>query len=115
MEENRYKKLASNTVLFAISSFSGKLLTLFIQPFITYAMREVEEVGITKLTSQCANLLIPLVGLGISARAVAALVRALTGAEGAAGDPRAPRGGRLTCHRACARGDDPRAPHWSQP
>ena len=66
MEENRYKKLASNTVLFAISSFSGKLLTLFIQPFITYAMREVEEVGITKLTSQCANLLIPLVGLGIS-------------------------------------------------
>ena len=66
LEENRYKKLASNTVLFAISSFSGKLLTLFIQPFITYAMREVEEVGITKLTSQCANLLIPLVGLGIS-------------------------------------------------
>ena len=66
MEENRYKKLASNTVLFAISSFSGKLLTLLIQPFITYAMREVEEVGITKLTSQCANLLIPLVGLGIS-------------------------------------------------
>ena len=66
MEENRYKKLASNTVLFAISSFSGKLLTLFIQPFITYAMREVEEVGITKLTSQCANLLIPLVSLGMS-------------------------------------------------
>ena len=46
MEENRYKKLASNTVLFAISSFSGKLLTLFIQPFITYAMREVEEVAL---------------------------------------------------------------------
>ena len=53
-------------MLFAISSFSGKLLTLFIQPFITYAMREGEEGGITKLPSQCANLLIPLVGLGIS-------------------------------------------------
>ena len=66
MEQNRYNKLLSNTVLFAISSFSGKLLTLFIQPFLTYAMREVEEVGITKLTSQCANLLIPLAGMGIS-------------------------------------------------
>ena len=56
LEQNRYNKLLSNTVLFAISSFSGKLLTLFIQPFLTYAMREVEEVGITKLvTAQAAS------------------------------------------------------------
>ena len=66
MEENRYKRLAGNTLLFAISSFSGKLLSLFVQPYITHAMDEVSDVGITKLTSQCANLLIPLVGMGIS-------------------------------------------------
>ncbi|MBQ5755422.1 MAG: polysaccharide biosynthesis C-terminal domain-containing protein [Oscillospiraceae bacterium] len=66
LAENRYKKLAGNTLLFAISSFSGKLLSLFAQPYITHAMDEVADVGITKLTSQCANLLIPLVGMGIS-------------------------------------------------
>ena len=65
-EQNRYKKLAGNTALFTISNFSSKLLSLFIQPFLTYAMKEVTEVGITKLTSQCANLLIPLVSLGAS-------------------------------------------------
>ena len=66
MEENRYRKLAGNTLLFAISSFSGKLLSLFVQPYITHAMDEVADVGVTKLTSQCANLMIPLMGLGIS-------------------------------------------------
>jgi len=66
LEENRYKRLAGNTLLFAISSFSGKLLSLFVQPYITHAMDEVSDVGVTKLTSQCANLLIPLVGMGIS-------------------------------------------------
>lgn len=64
--ENRYKKLAGNTMIFAISNFSSKLLSLFVQPFLTHAMKEVSEVGITKLTSQCANLLIPLVSLGVS-------------------------------------------------
>lgn len=64
--DNRYKKLAGNTLIFAISNFSSKLLSLFVQPFLTHAMKEVSEVGITKLTSQCANLLIPLVSLGVS-------------------------------------------------
>lgn len=64
--ENRYKKLAGNTVIFAISNFSSKLLSLFIRPFLTHALAEVESVGITQITSQCANLLIPLVSLGVS-------------------------------------------------
>lgn len=64
--DNRYKKLADNTLIFAISNFSSKLLSLFVQPFLTHAMKEVSQVGITKLTSQCANLLIPLVSLGVS-------------------------------------------------
>ena len=47
--ENKYKKLMSNTMLFAISNFSSKLLSIILQPYITFAMGEVDEVGITKL------------------------------------------------------------------
>ena len=64
--QNKYSKLAGNTMIFAISSFSSKLLTLIVQPFLTYAMRDVESMGISKLLSQCANLLIPLVSMGMS-------------------------------------------------
>lgn len=63
---DKYKKLASNTVLFTISSFSSKLLSLLVHPFLTYAMAEMEDLGISKLLSQCANLLIPFVSLGMS-------------------------------------------------
>lgn len=64
--ENKYSKLMSNTMLFAISNFSSKLLSLFLQPYITYAMGEVEEVGITKLVQNMGSLLIPIVSMGIS-------------------------------------------------
>ena len=64
--QNKYSKLAGNTMIFAISSFSSKLLTLIVQPFLTYAMRDVESMGISKLLSQCANLLIPFVSMGMS-------------------------------------------------
>ena len=36
---DKYSKLAGNTLIFAISSFSSKLLTLIVQPFLTYAIR----------------------------------------------------------------------------
>ena len=64
--QNRYSKLAGNTLIFAISSFSSKLLTLLVQPFLTYAMAEISDLGLSKLLSQYANLLIPFVSLGIS-------------------------------------------------
>ena len=63
---NKYTRLAGNTMIFAISSFSSKLLTLIVQPFLTYAMRDVQSMGVSKLLSQCANLLIPLVSMGMS-------------------------------------------------
>jgi O-antigen/teichoic acid export membrane protein len=65
-ESNKYSKLAGNTLIFAISSFSSKLLTFIVQPFLTYAMRDIESMGISKLLSQCANLLIPFVSMGMS-------------------------------------------------
>ena len=33
---DKYSKLAGNTLIFAISSFSSKLLTLLVQPFLLY-------------------------------------------------------------------------------
>ncbi len=64
--EGKYKRLASNTLLFAISNFSAKLLSIVLQPYITFAMGQVEEVGITKLVQNIGSLLIPLVSMGVS-------------------------------------------------
>ena len=64
--DRKYQKLASNTLLFAISNFSSKLLSLFLQPYITHAMGGVEDVGITKLVTNIGALLIPMVSMGVS-------------------------------------------------
>ena len=63
---DKYSKLAGNTLIFAISSFSSKLLTLIVQPFLTYAMAEISDLGLSKILSQYANLLIPFVSMGMS-------------------------------------------------
>ena len=63
---DKYSKLAGNTIIFAISSFSSKLLTLLVQPFLTYAMAEISDLGLSKILSQYANLLIPFVSMGMS-------------------------------------------------
>ena len=65
-EQGKYSKLAGNTLIFAISSFSSKLLTLIVQPFLTYAMAEISDLGLAKILSQYANLLIPFVSMGMS-------------------------------------------------
>ncbi|MBR5251791.1 MAG: oligosaccharide flippase family protein [Oscillospiraceae bacterium] len=62
---NRYKFLASNTVLFFISSFSSKFLVFLLMPIYTAALTPAEN-GDVSLMMQTANLLIPLVSLGIS-------------------------------------------------
>ena len=62
---DKYSKLAGNTIIFAISSFSSKLLTLIVQPFLTYAMAEISDLGLSKILSQYANLLIPFVSNAI--------------------------------------------------
>lgn len=62
----KYRALFSNTMLFAISNFSSKLLSIIVQPYLSYALGDTAVMGVTKLTSQCANLLIPLVSLGMS-------------------------------------------------
>lgn len=63
---DKYTKLAGNTLIFAISSFSSKLLSFLVKPFLSHVMKETSIMGVSNLASQCANLLIPVVSLGIS-------------------------------------------------
>jgi len=62
---NRYKFLFSNTVLFFISSFSSKFLVFLLMPIYTAVLSPAENSDVS-LMMQTANLLIPLVSLGIS-------------------------------------------------
>lgn len=56
----------NNTILFAISNFSSKLLSLISQPYLSYVLDGPDVMGVTKLMQQVANLLIPVVSLGVS-------------------------------------------------
>lgn len=63
---NKYKKLASNTLLFAISTFSSRFLFFIMAPLFSYWFDTVEMNGVKELLNQFANFAIPLVSLGIS-------------------------------------------------
>lgn len=62
---NSYKKLFSNTIIFAIGQFSSKILVLLLVPIYTYAMSDA-EFGITDVIVQMANWLVPVVSLTVS-------------------------------------------------
>lgn len=62
---DKYTRLLSNTVLFGISTFSSKVLSFALTRFYTGVLEEA-SFGQVDLVLACANLLIPLVSLGIS-------------------------------------------------
>ena len=62
---DKYKRLVSNTVLFAISSFSSKILSFLLMPFFT-RMFGLGEFGDADLITKYAQLLLPIVSLGIA-------------------------------------------------
>jgi len=62
---NVYKKLLSNTLLIALSTFGSKLLVFFLTPFYT-AMLNTTEYGIMDNVVQLSNLLIPIASAGIA-------------------------------------------------
>ncbi|MDL2215995.1 oligosaccharide flippase family protein, partial [Ruminococcaceae bacterium OttesenSCG-928-N02] len=61
---NRYKKLISNTALFAISTLSSKVLVFLLMPLYTSILTPAQY-STVDLTVQAANLLVPLVSMGI--------------------------------------------------
>lgn len=63
--QSSYKKLFSNTIIFAIGSFSSKVLVLLlVKVYTTYLTPE--EMGINDVITQIANWLQPLVTLTVS-------------------------------------------------
>lgn len=63
--QSSYKKLFSNTLVFAIGSFSSKVLVLLLIPIYTNYLTQT-ELGVTDVLTQIANWLIPLVTMTIS-------------------------------------------------
>ena len=64
--QKKYTTLVSNTLLFAISNFSSKLLSFFIRPYLSYALDSPDVMGVSSLLQQATNLLIPVVSLGVA-------------------------------------------------
>lgn len=62
---DKYKRLLSNTALFALSSFSSKVLVFLLMPFFTRVL-ELGDFGDANLITKYAQLLIPLVSVGIA-------------------------------------------------
>ena len=65
-DSKRYSTLVNNTILFAISNFGSKIFSLIIQPYLSYALASPDVMGVTSLMQSVANLLIPVVSLGVS-------------------------------------------------
>ena len=61
---DKYKRLVSNTVIFAIGTFSSKVLVFLLMPLYTWALSP-DQYAVTDLIVQTGNLLLPLVTLGI--------------------------------------------------
>lgn len=66
---DKYKKLASNTIIFAIGTFSSKLLTLALTFFYTRVMATGDFGGAT-LIQNAVNILVPIVTLAVNSAAL---------------------------------------------
>ena len=62
---NKYRTLASNTLLMTAGTFSSKVLVFLMVRFYTGCLTP-EEYGTADLITQTANLLIPVVSLDIT-------------------------------------------------
>ena len=63
--KSSYKKLLSNTLVFAVGSFSSKVLVLLLIPIYTSHLSRA-ELGVTDVLTQIANWMIPLATMTIS-------------------------------------------------
>lgn len=62
---DKYKRLVSNTALFAISSFSSKVLSFLLMPFFT-RMFGMGEFGDADIITKWAQLFLPIVSVGVA-------------------------------------------------
>ena len=66
---DKYKKLASNTIIFAIGTFSSKLLTVLLTAFYTRVMEAGDFGGATSIQN-AVNILVPIVTLAVNSAAL---------------------------------------------
>lgn len=66
---DKYKKLATNTIIFAIGTFSSKILSFLLMPYVTGKLLP-EQYSTGDLIQQTANVLIPIVFLQINSAAL---------------------------------------------
>lgn len=62
---DKYKKLATNTLIFAIGTFSSKILSFVLMPYVTAKMITADY-STADLIQQTANVLIPIVFLQVN-------------------------------------------------
>lgn len=62
---NKYKKLTLNTVLFAISNFGSKFITILLVPYYTYIL-STEQYGVIDLVTTTLSLILPIITLSIT-------------------------------------------------
>ena len=61
---DKYKRLLSNTAILGIGTVTSKLLVLLLLPVYTECLTKAEY-GVADIITQSANLLMPLISLGI--------------------------------------------------
>ncbi|MFW7385515.1 lipopolysaccharide biosynthesis protein [Vagococcus fluvialis] len=61
---SNYKKLVSNSIIFAIGNLGSKLIIIFLVPFYTYYLT-TQEFGIVDLATNTINMLLPIISLSI--------------------------------------------------
>ena len=62
---SRYKELGKNTAIFAIASFSTKLISFFLVPVYTNVLT-ASQFGVIEIVLNLLNLLVPVFSLSIS-------------------------------------------------
>lgn len=66
---DKYKKLFSNTIVFAIGTFSSKILAIILTPFMTRALK-LDAYGTMDIIQQTVNVLVPLSTMAVNSAAL---------------------------------------------
>lgn len=66
---DKYKKLFSNTIVFAIGTFSSKILTILLMPFLTRALNTAQY-GEMDIIQQTVNVLVPVATMAVNSAAL---------------------------------------------
>ena len=100
--KNKYQTLAGNTVKLGLGTFGSKVLVFLMVRFYTEYLSPADY-GTADLITQTANLLIPLVSLGITDAVFRFAMDAAEDAGGSGGFSSGPQRGRLAgcCGTAC--------------